>query len=80
MKTPVHPTRTRLTRTRGMLLTLLRGIEPGGKGFARAEAAWLEALADDYLFGVGRGDDEVKDAWSKFYGRVSRADRRWAPK
>ena len=80
MKTPVHPTRIRLARTRGMLLIQLRGFEPDAKGFAGAEAAWLEALSDDYLFGVGHGDAEVKDAWSGFYGRVNEADRRQAPK
>jgi hypothetical protein len=35
----------------------------------------LEVLADDYLFGVGHGDAEVKEAWSGFYGRVSGACR-----
>ena len=76
MKTPVHPMRIRLARTRGMLLTLLRGFEADGKGFARAQAALLEALSDDYVFGVGHGDAEAKDAWSGFYGRVSGAHRR----
>ena len=76
MKTPVHPMRIRLARTRGMLLTLLRGFEADGKGFAGAQAAWLEALADDYLFGAGHGDAEVKEAWAAFYGRVSGARRR----
>ena len=55
---------------------LLRGFEADGDGFAGAEAAWLEALADDYLFGAGHGDAEVKEAWSGFYGRVSGACRR----
>jgi hypothetical protein len=36
----------------------------------------LEALADDYLFGVGHGDAEAKEAWSGFYGRASGARRR----
>ncbi len=76
MKAALHPTRTRLARTRGMLLTLLRGIEPGGKGFAGAQAACVEALSDDYLFGVGHGDAEAKEAWAAFYGRVSGTDRR----
>ena len=76
MKTPVHPTRTRLARTRGMLLTLLRGFEPDGKGLAGAKSALLEALSDDYLFGVGFGDAEAKEAWAAFYGRVSGAGRR----
>ena len=80
MKTPVHPARTRLARTRGMLLTLLRGFEPDAKGFAGPKSALLEALSDDYVFGIGHGDDEVKDAWSGFYGRVSGAYRRRAPK
>ena len=79
METAPHPTRIRLARTRGMLLTLLRGFEPDGKGFAGAQAAYVEALAADYLFGVGHGDDEVKEAWSGFYGRVSGAYRRRAP-
>ncbi len=74
--TPVHPTRIRLARTRGMLLTLLRGFEADGKGFAGAQAALLEALSDDYVFGVGYGDAEAKEAWSGFYGRVSGACRR----
>jgi hypothetical protein len=76
METTPHSTRIRLARTRGMLLTLLRGFEPDGKGFAGAQAAYVEALADDYLFGVGHGDDEAKEAWSGFYGRVSGACRR----
>ena len=65
---------------RGMLLTLLRGFEADGKGFSGAQAEWLEALADDYLFGAGHGDAEVKEAWAAFYGRVSGARRRRAPK
>jgi hypothetical protein len=36
----------------------------------------LEALADEYVFGVGHGDAEVKEAWSGFYGRVCGAHRR----
>ena len=40
----------------------------------------MEVLADDFVFGVGHGDAEVKDAWSGFYGRVSGAHRRRAPK
>ena len=40
----------------------------------------MEVLADDFVFGVGHGDAEVKDAWSRFYGRVSGAHRRRAPK
>ncbi len=75
MKAALHPTRTRLARTRGMLLTLLRGIEPDAKGFAGAKAALLEALSDDYVFGVGHGDGEVKEAWAAFYGRGSGAYR-----
>ena len=76
METTPHSTRIRLARTRGMLLTLLRGFKPDGKGFAGAQAALLEALADDYVFGVGHGDDEVKDAWSGYYGRASGAYQR----
>jgi hypothetical protein len=76
MQTNLHPTRIRLARTRGMLLTLLRGFEPDGKGFAGAQAALLEALSDDYVFGVGHGDAEAKEAWSGFYGRASGARRR----
>ncbi len=79
METAPHPTRIRLARTRSMLLTLLRGFEADGDGFAGAQAALLEALADDYLFGVGHGDAEAKEAWSEFYGRVSGADKRRAP-
>jgi hypothetical protein len=40
----------------------------------------LEVLADDYMFGVGHGDAEVKEAWSGFYGRVSGSYRRRAAK
>ena len=76
MEATLHPTRIRLARTRGMLLTLLRGFEADGRGFAGAEAAWLETLADDYLFGAGHGDAEAKEAWSTFYSRVSGACRR----
>ena len=76
MGTSVHPTRIRLARTRGMLLTLLRGFEPDGKGFAGAQAALLEALSDGYPFGVGHGDAEAKEAWSGFYCRASGARRR----
>ena len=77
VETPLHPTRTQPTCARPALLSLLlRDFDADGKGFAGAEAAWLEALADDYLFFIGSGDAEVKDAWSEFYGRVSRADRR----
>jgi hypothetical protein len=76
MQTNLHPTRIRLARTRGMLLTLLRCFEPDGKGLAGAQAACVEALADDYVFGVGHGDAEAKEAWAAFYGRVSGACRR----
>src|SRR5918998_1337947 len=73
METTPHPAeQVRFDRARSDLLSLLlRGFESGPEGFAGAEAAWLEVLADDYLFGVGHGDDEVKEAWSGFYGRVS---------
>jgi hypothetical protein len=78
MGTTSHPTaQVRFERARSDLLSLLlRGLEAGGDGFAGAEAAWLEALADDYLFGAGHGDAEVKEAWAAFYGRVSGACRR----
>jgi hypothetical protein len=77
METTSHPAaQVRFDRARSDLLSLLlRGFEAGPEGFAGAEAAWLEVLADDYLFGVGHGDDEVKEAWSGFYGRVSGACR-----
>ncbi|HKH77322.1 MAG TPA: hypothetical protein VKA51_10230 [Rubrobacteraceae bacterium] len=61
---------------RSELLTLLRGVNAGPEGFAGAEAAWLETLSDDYLFGAGHGDAEAKEAWSGFYDRVSGAHRR----
>ena len=78
METTPHPAaQARFERARSDLLSLLlRGFESGGDGFAGAEAAWLEALADDYLFGAGHGDAEVKEAWAAFYGRVSGACRR----
>jgi hypothetical protein len=77
METTPHPAaQVRFDRARSDLLSLLlRGFEADGDGFAGAETAWLEALADDYLFGVGHGDAEVKDAWSGFYGRVCAARR-----
>ena len=75
VETTPHPAQVRSDRARSELLILLRGFEPDGRGFAGVEAAWLEVLADDYLFGVGNGDPEVKDAWSGFYGRVSGARR-----
>ena len=80
METTPHPAQVRFDRARSDLLSLLlRGFEADGDGFAGVEAAWLEVLADDYLFGVGHGDAEVKDAWSGFYGRVSGARRvSWA--
>ncbi len=78
MGTTPHPAaQVRFDSARSDLLaSLLRGFEAGGDGFAGAEAALLEALSDDYLFGVGHGDDEVKEAWAAFYGRVSGAHRR----
>ncbi len=78
IETTPHPAaQVRFDRARSDLLSLLlRGFETDGDGFAGAEAAWLEALADDYLFGVGRGDAEAKEAWFGFYGRVSGAYRR----
>ncbi len=78
MEATPHPAaQARFDRARSDLLALLlRGFEADGDGFAGAEAAWLEALADDYLFGAGHGDDEAKEAWSGFYGRVSGARRR----
>jgi len=81
METTPHPAQVRFDRARPDLLSLLlRGFEAHGDGFAGVEAAWLEVLADDYVFGVGHGDAEVKVAWLGFYGRVSEADRRRAPK
>ena len=75
--TPPPAAQARSDRARSALLALLlRGFEADGDGFAGAEAAFLEALADDYLFGAGHGDAEAKDAWSGFYGRVSGACRR----
>jgi hypothetical protein len=76
--TPHTAAQVRFDRARSELLSLLlHGFE--ADGFAGVEAAWLEVLADDYLFGVGHGDAEVKDAWSGFYGRVSGARRvSWA--
>ncbi len=78
METTPHPAaQARFDRARSDLLALLlRGFEADGDGFAGAEAAWLETLADDYLFGDQPYDAEVKDAWSGFYGRVSGAYRR----
>ena len=78
MDTTPHPAaQTRFDRARSDLLALLlRGFEADGKGFAGAQAALLEALSDDYLFGVEHGDAEVKEAWSAFYGCVSGACRR----
>lgn len=78
METTPHPAaQVRFDRARSDLLSsLLRGFESDGDGFAAAEAAWLETLADDYLFGAGHGDAEVKEAWAGFYGRVSGACRR----
>ena len=78
METTPHPAaQVRSDRARSDLLSLLlRGFEADGDGFAGAQAAWLEALADDYLFGVGHGDAEVNEAWSGFYGRVCGAHRR----
>jgi hypothetical protein len=77
METTPHPAaQVRFDRARSDLLALLRGFEPDSKGFAGAEAAWLETLSDDYLFGVGHGDAEMKQAWSGFYSRVSGACRR----
>ena len=69
METTPHPAQVQFDSGRSDLLSLLRGFDPGPEGFAGAQAAWLEALADDYLFGVGH-DDEAKEAWSKFYGRA----------
>ena len=75
--TPRPAAQVRFDRARSDLLSLLlRGFEADGKGVAGAQAAWLEALADDYLFGAGHGDAEVKEAWAAFYGRVSGARRR----
>ena len=76
METAQHPAQVRHVRARSELLTLLRDFDANGAGFAGAEAASLEVLADEYLFGVGHGDAEVKDAWSGFYGRVGGACRR----
>ena len=76
MEATLHPAQVRHVHARSELLILLRGFEPDGRGFAGVEAAWLEVLADDYLFGVGQGDAEVKVAWSGFYGRLSGAHRR----
>ena len=76
METTPHTAQVRFDRARSDLLALLRRFDPGPGGFGGAEAAWLEALADNYLFGAGHGDDEAKDAWSGFYGRVSGARRR----
>ncbi len=78
METPPHPAaQARFDSARSDLLALLlRGFEADGDGFAGAEAAFLEALADNYLFGAGHGDAEAKDAWSGFYGRASGAYRR----
>jgi hypothetical protein len=73
--TLLHPVQVRRLRARSELLSLLRGFDAGGAGFGGAEAAWLEALADDYLFVVGHGDDEVKEAWVGFYDRVRGAYR-----
>ena len=76
METTPHTAQVRFDRARSDLLALLRSFDPGPGGFGGAQAALLEALSDDYVFGVGHGDDEVKDAWSGYYGRVSRACRR----
>jgi hypothetical protein len=78
METTPHPAaQVRSDRARSDLLSLLpRGFEADGDGFAGAQAAWLEVLADEYVFGVGHGDAEVKEAWSGFYGRVCGAHRR----
>jgi len=76
METTPHPAQVRFDRAQSDLLALLRSFDPGPDGFAGAEAAWLETLADDYQFGVGHGDAEAKEAWSGFYGRVSGACRR----
>ncbi len=74
MEATLHPAaQARRVRDRSELLSLLGGFEADAKGLAGVEAAWLETLADDYLF--GHGDDEVKEAWSGFYGRVSGACR-----
>jgi len=70
VETTPQPTQVRRLRARSELLTLLRNFDADGDGFAGAEAAWLEVLADDYLFGVGH-DNEAKEAWAAFYGRVS---------
>lgn len=72
----MHPARARSERARSELLSSLpRGFDTDGDGFAGAEAAWLEVLADDFPSGVGRGNAEVKEAWSGFYGRVRAASR-----
>jgi hypothetical protein len=76
METTPHPAQVRFDRARSDLLALMRSFDPGPDGLAGAEAAWLEALADDYLFGVGHGDAEVKDAWSGFFGRAGGSRRR----
>ncbi len=71
MEATLHPAQARRVHDRSELLSLLGGFEADAKGLAGVEAAWLETLADDYLFGVGHDDTEVKDAWSGFYRRVS---------
>ena len=71
METTPHPAQVRFDSGRSDLLSLLRGFEPDGKGFAGAQAALLEALSDDYLFLIGHADAEAKNAWSGFYRRVS---------
>ena len=76
MEAALHPAQVRRVRARSELLSLLRDFDADGTGFAGTQAARLESLADDYLFGVGHDDAEVKDAWAELYGRVSRADRR----
>ena len=77
METTPHPAaQARFDRARSDLLALLRRFDPSPGGFGGAEAAWLEALADDYLFGAGHGDAEVKEAWAAFCGRASGACRR----
>jgi hypothetical protein len=75
MEATLHPAQARRVHDRSELLSLLGGFEADAKGLAGVEAAWLETLADDYLFGVAVADAEAKNAWSGFYRRVSGARR-----
>jgi len=62
--------RDELGHGRPMLLAMLRGHRPDGRGYGGLGAARLETAADRYLLAYP-DDREMREAWAEFYGRVS---------